>query len=109
MPEVPCTALSGFAFSQAISSCKLFAGIVFFATISCGVLTSSDTGSKSFNKSLIEWVDSTVRHVRARAAVAERVAIGRRVGNPASADPAGGATHVFDNNRLTKGRAHAFS
>jgi len=57
---------------------------------------------------VIERVDSAVRHVRARAAVAERVAIGRRASNPTGADPAGGAARILDNDGLTEGYAHAF-
>jgi hypothetical protein len=46
---VPCVAVAEFAFSQATSSFKSFAGTAFLATMSCGLLAIIDTGSKSFS------------------------------------------------------------
>ena len=50
-PLVPNVALSGFAFSQAISSFRLFAGSVFLAAITCELVESSEIGAKSFTTS----------------------------------------------------------
>ena len=50
-PAVPCDALSGLAFSQAIKPFRSSAGMAFFATISCGCWSSSAIGSKSFSRS----------------------------------------------------------
>ena len=47
----PRRALSGFAFSHAINSIKSFAGMAFLATITIGLLATSEMGSKSFKRS----------------------------------------------------------
>jgi hypothetical protein len=47
MPAAPYVAFPGFAFNQAINSFKSCAGVVFFATIRCGLLANKAMGSKS--------------------------------------------------------------
>jgi len=51
MPAAPCVTFLGFAFNQTINSFKSCAGVVFFATISCGLLANKAMGSKSFTTS----------------------------------------------------------
>ncbi len=51
MPPFAAEIFSGFAFTQAISSLRSFAGTPFLATISCGLLAIIATGSKSLNTS----------------------------------------------------------
>jgi hypothetical protein len=46
-------ALSGLAFSQAMSSLNLSAGVAFLATISSGLVAMSEIGSKSFTTSYL--------------------------------------------------------
>jgi len=46
-PAVPAEALSGLAFSHPINSGKFFAGAAFFETITMGMFTVSEMGSKS--------------------------------------------------------------
>jgi len=48
---MPADALSGLAFSQAINPFRSFAGMVFLANKTPGVVTSGEIGSKSFNTS----------------------------------------------------------
>ena len=48
---VPADALSGFALSHAINSARSLAGTAVLVTITSGLVASSATGSKSFNRS----------------------------------------------------------
>jgi hypothetical protein len=50
-PPVPCTALSGFACSQAMSSLRSFAASAFLTTISSGPLPTGAIGWKSSSTS----------------------------------------------------------
>ena len=50
-PAVPWVALSPLALIQAISSLRSFAGNAFLLTISCGLLATSEIGSKSLSTS----------------------------------------------------------
>ena len=46
-PPVPCDALPGFAFSQAMNSFRSFAATAFLATIKSGALAIGEIGWKS--------------------------------------------------------------
>jgi hypothetical protein len=48
---IPAEALLGFAFSQVINSLKSFAGIVFIAKRTNGLVANGEIGAKSFNGS----------------------------------------------------------
>ena len=50
-PAVPAVAVSGLAFSHAISSFSVFAGTAFLLTTIIGLLGSSATGSRSVTRS----------------------------------------------------------
>jgi len=49
--KIPCVALSGLAFNQAIKPLRSSTGIVFLATNTNGPVESMATGSKSLSKS----------------------------------------------------------
>ena len=83
--------------------------MAFFATIIAGLLEISEMGSKSFSMSYGRGVDSSVHDVRAPLADAKRVAVGRRPGDPADADAAGCARHVFRDYRLAERGRHMLS
>jgi hypothetical protein len=51
VPPCPNVALSGLAFNQAINPFRSFAGIVFLATSTKGLVESRATGSKPLSKS----------------------------------------------------------
>ena len=100
VPAVPCVALSGFAFSQAINLRQILRRHGFL-----GDDEERLGGDQRHRLEVVQQVvgereDRGVQDVRGPAAENERVAVGRRAGDPADAEIAGGAANVFDDDRI---------
>ena len=92
-PPVPAVALSGLAFSQAISPLRSLAGRSLRLTSSSGPVTISAIGAKSARRSYCKRIGRAVQHVMAPLADAQRVAVGRgRATLPTPIEPPAPAT-----------------
>src|SRR5262249_682970 len=74
-PTVPTVALPGFSFSQAINSCRSFAGKVFRATIHCGVSAIRETWFEILHHVVLKLITRAVQGGLCPVADADGVSI----------------------------------
>ena len=76
--------------------------------MTCGGVRDQRNGFEIVDYVVWERVDGSVHHVGGeRDAEGQRVAVGLRAGDPAGAEVTVRASHVFDDERLAEGAAHA--
>ena len=106
-PTLPTPTLPGLAFSQAISSFRLAAGKSLRAEIISGLLGKQRDRLEIAAQIIGQRIDRAVDHVRAVVAVAQRIAVGRRLHRALDAGHARLAGDVLDHHRLAERLAHA--
>ena len=106
-PAVPAVALSGFAFSQAISSRRSLGGRSFLPTIELRAVGHERDRLEIVQHVVLQRVHRPVEDMRAGDADDQRVAVGRSARDPADADAAARAADVLDHERLAERCSHA--
>ena len=106
-PAVPAVALSGFAFSQAISSLQIAGRQVLLADDELRAVGYERDRLEIVQHVVLQRVHRPVEDMRAGDADAQRVAVGRSACDPADADAAARAADVLDHERLAERCSHA--
>ena len=106
-PELPCDALSAFAFSQAMRLLEVARRHRFPGDDQKRLRRNEPDRLEILQQIVLQRIDRAGRDIGAPLPDAERVAVRRRARDAADADCAAGAGHVLYDDRLTERCAHA--